>query len=451
MTALAKAVASISGLHISVTLFDTAFPAGPAYGTTERTTWDEFASSFRHRREGIKDGRNFIPATFAPEPDGRVRRVKANILARTAIALDCETNKETGEVPPPFAEAVARVKAQGWVGVIYTSHSHTSATPRYRVVVPLSEEIPAELPGPEVVAAALGLHGVLDISKIGASSLFYFPSAAAGHLANHETALIDGKPVSAAWMRARGATLQAEREAERQRQRAEAMEAAAKRREEKINAGFDPATSIIEAVRNRLDIEAELIGNGYERKGNGRYLYPGSETGVAGVYLLPGRDGVQRVYSHHAADPLAAGNLPSWCRAKAIDVVDVAAILDHGGDLRAALRAMALRFGITAQRFFRPASQPIGFGISHDNPMQRQRYANAALQSAIVRVVRADAGRRTNTLAHELFSLMRLARSGDLQLREIAAAMAIAARHAGLDAVEARTTITGALRAGAAG
>jgi hypothetical protein len=36
---------------------------------------------------------------------------------------------------------------------------------------------------------------------------------------------------------------------------------------------------------------------------NGRFLYPESETGVPGVYLLTGRDGVQRAYSHHAGDP----------------------------------------------------------------------------------------------------------------------------------------------------
>jgi hypothetical protein len=203
MTALAKAVAPIGGLHISVTLFDTAFPAGPAYGTTERTTWGAFVALFRDLREGGKDGCSFIPATFAPEPDGRVRRLKANVLARTAIALDCETNKETGEVPPRFADAVARVKAQGCAGVVYTSHNHTPSAPRYRVVVPLSEEIPADLPAPEVVAEVLELRGVLDTSKLNASSLFYFPSSAPGQLAHHEAVLIDGKPVSAGWMRAR--------------------------------------------------------------------------------------------------------------------------------------------------------------------------------------------------------------------------------------------------------
>ena len=442
MTAYVEVVPAIGGLRVAVSLFATAFPTGPAYGTTERTTWGEFAALFRSRREGSKDGSSFIPATFAPEPDGRVRRLKANVLARTAVALDCETNKETGEVPPRFADTVARVKSLGWAGVVYTSHSHTASAPRYRVVVLLSAEVPAELPASEVLAEVLGLRGVLDDSKLGAASLFYFPSAAPGHLALHDSQLIDGKPVSAAWMRERAGAVVAQREAERERQRTEAMEAAAKHREAKINASIDPATSIIEAVRDRLDIEAVLIGHGYERRVAGRFLYPGSETGVPGVYVLPGRDGVRRVYSHHSADPLAAGNLPLWCRAKAIDVVDVVAILDHGGDLRSALRTMMRRFGIETPR---PA--PSGPLIGHSGPRQRRRYAEAALRNSIVRLVRA---KRNDTLTHELFGLVSLARTGDLAMCEIAEAMAIAARHAGLDAVKTQKAIASALRDGAA-
>jgi hypothetical protein len=70
---------------------------------------------------------------------------------------------------------------------------------------------------------------------------------------------------------------------------------------------------------------------------------------VPGVYTMVGRDGVERVYSHHAADPLAAGNLPSWCHAKAIDVTDLLAILDFGGDQKAALRTLASRFRIQSR------------------------------------------------------------------------------------------------------
>ncbi len=338
-----------ASLPLTISRFPTAFPTGPAFGTMERTTWGAFAALFRQRRQGVKDGPNFVPATFKPEPDGMVRRLKENLVTRTAVALDCETSKKTGEVPPPFADAVAQIKIEGWAAVAYTSHNHTAAAPRYRIVLPLSQEIATKLPAVEVIADYLRLLGVLDTSKLGAASLFYFPSAAPGHLAHHETVVVDGWPIDGAWMRECAGIILAEREAEQERQRAEAMEAATRRREERIRQGFDPNNSIIESIRDRLDLAGELIGHGYKQVGN-KFLYPKSETGVAGVYVLPGRDGVDRVYSHHAADPLAAGNLPSWCRAKAIDVVDVLTILDYGGDQRAALAALALRFGIVTPR-----------------------------------------------------------------------------------------------------
>ena len=46
-----------------------------------------------------------------------MRRLKAHLLSRTAIALDIECNKETGEIPPALGEVVRRVKALGLAGL----------------------------------------------------------------------------------------------------------------------------------------------------------------------------------------------------------------------------------------------------------------------------------------------------------------------------------------------
>lgn len=345
---------SADNIPFSVSRFTTAFPDGPAYGIEEATTWPAFTALIRRRRQGAKDGPNFIPATFRLEPNGQVRRLAVNLVMRTAIVLDIETSKLTGEVPSPFAEAAARIKAQGWTAAVYTSHNHTPAAPRYRIVLPLSAEIAPELPAVEVVAELLGMRGVLDESKIAAASLFYLPSADPEHVVHHETTVIDGAPIDAAWMQDRAGAVFAAREAERARQHAEALEAVAKRRDEKIRQGFDPNASIIEAIRDRLDLDGVLVGHGYQPAGDKRYLYPGSESGVPGVYVLTGRDGIERVYSHHSGDPLAPGNLPPWCRVKALDIVDVVTILEFGSDQKAALRTMATRFGIGDQRTARP-------------------------------------------------------------------------------------------------
>ena len=96
-------------LRLSIAWFETAKPNGPAPGNSETTTWSNFASIFATwRREGEKGGLNFVPSRFEMEADGRhVRRQLANVIARTAVALDIETNGKTGEYhhhrrwPPP--------------------------------------------------------------------------------------------------------------------------------------------------------------------------------------------------------------------------------------------------------------------------------------------------------------------------------------------------------------
>jgi hypothetical protein len=340
----------MTDLPLTLSFFPPWTPGRPAYGHMDDTTWLTFSDALQSRREGEKSGLAVIPATFKPEPDGRVRRLLENVAMRTAIVLDIETSKTTGEIPPEPGDAASRIRALGWCAAIYTSHGHEVGNIRFRVVIPLSAPIAHLLPAPEIVADLLDLDGTLDTSKIGASSLFYLPSAKPGHLADHETIMIDGEPIEAAWMEDRAGAVLAARAAEQGRIRAAAMEAASKRREAKIAAGFDPNSSIIESIRDRLDLAGELIGHGYKPAGDKRYLYPASETGVPGVYTMGGRDGVERVYSHHAADPLAAGNLPSWCHAKAIDVVDVVTILDFSGDQKKALATLANRFGIETPR-----------------------------------------------------------------------------------------------------
>jgi hypothetical protein len=93
---------------------------------------------------------------------------------------------------------------------------------------------------------------------------------------------------------------------------------------------------------------------------------------------------------------------------------------------------------------------PISNDIANANPTRRRRYAEAALRNAIGRVACAQEGTRNDTLNRETHGLMQLACAGDLGMREIAEAMAIAARHAGLPAPEVRATLRSALRVGEA-
>jgi hypothetical protein len=70
-----------------------------------------------------------------------------------------------------------------------------------------------------------------------------------------------------------------------------------------------------------------------------RYLAPDSSTGIPGVNILKGEDGLERAYSHHGSDPLADGH--------SHDAFSAYCVLEHGGDVKAAVRAVAKELGVT--------------------------------------------------------------------------------------------------------
>jgi hypothetical protein len=334
-------------IHLTISWFPTATPPDgcPALGDPEYTTWGQFCGVFWWRREGEKDGPNFVPARFSLEADGRhVRRLKANLVARTAIALDIEANKKTGEIPPDPDDAIRRAEVKGLACLLYTSHSHRPpGITRYRMVMPLCEEIAPELPAPLAMAEELGLQGVLDRSKVGAQSLFYLPSCPdEDSLDVHQQITIRGAPIDAEWITG----VMAARQLEADSIAAIAQTEAAARREAKIAAGFDQSDSLIEKLRPRFDLDSVLLAHGYDKVGT-KYRHPNSSSGAFGADIKV-LGGIERIYSHNGTDPLHADNLPAWCDGvTALDVVDVVTILDFGGDRTRALRELAQRFAIS--------------------------------------------------------------------------------------------------------
>ncbi len=89
--------------------------------------------------------------------------------------------------------------------------------------------------------------------------------------------------------------------------------------------------------RARVHITVVLLRNGYKQKGE-RFLPPGSSGTVAGVRILRGDDGVDRAFSDHGSCPLNNDH--------AHDSFSALAILEHGGDIRAAARAAAAELGL---------------------------------------------------------------------------------------------------------
>lgn len=123
--------------------------------------------------------------------------------------------------------------------------------------------------------------------------------------------------------------------------------------------------SIIETFNQRTTCASVLERNGYTRVG-GRWLRPGSTTGMPGVVQLPG-DG-DRIYSH-SAGPLGDNH--------AHDAFDVARILEHAGDVRAAVKAAAVALGLerttTPTTTSQAAPSPAPATPSEPPPMRLQR------------------------------------------------------------------------------
>jgi hypothetical protein len=364
---------SATGLSLVISWFPTSEPQGPAIGDQVRTTWSEFCGvvQWYRREDDEKDGRNFIPARFQLESDGKhVRRLGRNLVARTAVVMDIEADKKTGKFPPDFSAAVKNVRQSGWAGIVYTSHNHLPRSPRYRIVLPLSEEIDHDLPAVEIMADHLDLSNVFDASKRNASSLFYLPSCPHGRLDQHDVAIIGGEPIDAAWIRKAAGKLLTERRTEQDRIAAEARAQVEARRQAKIAAGFDPDDSLIEKVRSHLDLEHILLAHGYDKRGD-RYRHPNSTSGAYGADIKTFA-GVERIYSHNANDPLHRDNLPSWCGGvTALDAIDVLIILDYGGDRKRALHDMAERYGLTRTKEWKAVAGLIFRLIREQTPQEK--------------------------------------------------------------------------------
>lgn len=231
------------------------------WGRPVAVPWAALAQRLSRHEEGEKDGLALACASFKRDVlPGHGIRGNANLLARSLIALDVETSTQTGEVPPPMAAIADFLAIRRLAAVLWTTHSHTDAAPRYRVLMPLSAPFP--LPDdldpflPAIVAAQIELTGVADRSKFGASSLFFLPRHRPA--APHDIRIIEGSPVDLPDLVA-VAIMTSDMDAQE-----EAMQAALRRSYE-----LPPElVEVIEAFNDSHPLPAMLTRYGYQRQRN---------------------------------------------------------------------------------------------------------------------------------------------------------------------------------------
>ena len=321
----------------------------------------------------------FYPALFSQSNDGLYHHNKDSVSEITAITLDVETSKKTGEIPYSVEEitTILAQKLEGTAFLLYTTHSHTPDYPRWRLIVPFASPIKLTVVDPSAdlatqkhqqsersiqfaveqrirlrLAEKLGISlGTVDHTKLNAYGASFVPSAAREEdLIFHRLIVSEGVGLDPT---KRWKQLWAE-EQEKQKQ-ASLAASSPSGLFSSIALGPGSEGLIAELVPHLPSLDTILIDHGYERI-NDRYLAPGSGSGLPGVVILDGPDGRERLYSHHGphSDPLSAtGN-----QGHALDALDALTILDFGGDRRLALSTLANRYGINrAERAIKAASQ----------------------------------------------------------------------------------------------
>lgn len=272
--------------------------------TPRRVSLDMLAERFSQPAiRATKDGPGIVFAALT-----EAYRKAANVRAVTALAYDVEAD---GDVQPPQpAQVHERCAALHWWHLIATTFTHTPETPRYRLILALTEATAPDLyrnvwPIP---LAQIELQSCTDAACRDPARLYLLPACPPDrrHLFEHYHG--NGEPLNSRTLGMLWA----------------ANEAAKPKPEPKPIRTFD-GPSVIDQFNAAHSVADLLDSHGYVQRGR-RWAKPGTNH-VAGLIVFD--DGC--AFSHHATDALAGG--PH-------DAFAVFTRLDHGGDVKAAVRAL---------------------------------------------------------------------------------------------------------------
>ena len=288
--------------------------------------WSRLSERLARCDIGDKDGSGWMPADIELG-----QRTAERVKSVSALVFDCEAKAETvegekkiiGPEPPAPDAMLAEVVLSGWRCILHTSYNHTAEHPRYRLTFDLARPLAPEEVKPLglYVAAILGIADCIDTGCLEPARLFYLPRCAADRKDLFRHAETKGIALPVDELLAEAAQIDA------------AQKSVPRRTGQSGN--------VIEAFNNAHDVAAILEKHGYAMHGKGRWLWPGSTTGLAGVRLLPAAK-PQRVYSSHGGDPLNDGH--------AHDAFDVFRILAHSGEMSAAVKDAARICGVEHSR-----------------------------------------------------------------------------------------------------
>jgi len=331
-------------------------------------TWKQLTKILTEHREGLKDGPCIVPATLRKP---KRKQEYAEEIALLALDSDCGHTLE---------EIATRVKKHGYAAIIHSTHSHMTTTttigrPEYdkfngspedyllqkkhylpkvadgaKIIMENTEEVTLEHhPCPKYrvfmwldrrwkasdfenqeaainawreryKAAAHHLDLIVDSSCSDPNRLFFLPRHKSG--APFETMVIEGTDFPI-W----GLPAIPDEEPQKTQD------------PPKQQPNHDDQTDVIGAFNQKYSIQSILEHNGYKKHGH-KYLAPTSSSKMPGISIKDGR-----AFSHHESDPLYGGDARH-----SHDAFSAFRILEHGGDMREAVRAAVKDLGIDSKK-----------------------------------------------------------------------------------------------------
>jgi hypothetical protein len=297
-------------------------------------TWATFKDRLKKPQIGGKDGSYYIRGSELRQP----RRADDNLLSAKTIILDGDSSvdPETGEITPGAPDLHLVAGALKDMGITFCAHTSHSFVPgklwKYRII------IPADIQDQRALDASVSwlisqLHArgiwLADVTENHRWSQPWYSSRVSDREALKDFLFVEHDADSFPLRKAMDALRLAEKQAEKEEQ-ARRLQPAPTRPEGNIQA-FNKAFTLSDA---RSTLERAGYRFGYYDKANNsyRFMRPGSETKTYGAVLFQGAMGDWCTYSHHgSADPLSS---------RVCDPFELVAVLQHGGDLKAAARAL---------------------------------------------------------------------------------------------------------------
>jgi len=348
-------------------------------------SFKKMCSVFSNPAIGKKDGSYFVRGPV----NTKYKRADRNITGCSLVIIDgdssinVETNEISNGAPPPelVHEVLKKLDIQH---MIHTTHSHTEKECRYRALIvphhPLKnvDELKAcvDWMTDQLHSENVWINPVKEnyswsqpwylprISKKGAPFIF---------LSNE-----NGKPMPVKkcinWAKTKGSSMSdvtpmPMTQIDNQEEQISMIS--------KYNAEHSDAESIVNFLVDRgYALDGKKSESGKETF---RLLSPGSKSKAAGVSVFQGETGEWRICSHHAkeSDPLA--DTDENGRPLVHDPFDLFRILDHGGDLAAALAALKQKkpvIVVSRGSLSENVGQAIKVLAAHKPPIAFQRSSN---------------------------------------------------------------------------